>query len=533
MQFNKALSKLFFFTLLTVATLNISTNAVDNKNSTQTAWAQEAIFYAVYVRSFHDSDGDGNGDLIGLTSKLDYITSLGANALLLMPIQDNDHDVYGGYAAINYNKIEKSYGGDQAWQTFLDEAHKRGLKVVLDISLTHVADSHPWFVNAKNSTTSKERNYFIWTNSPCPDNKNVFGGSAWTEIEEGSCYYATYDPTVPSLNPFHPELANKLHAIGQHWLQRGADGFRLDSAPHMAEINPANPSQQQPSSAHTHGFWQDFLTKMKISKASSIAVAEIFTLDLNTITPYYNDGIDMVFDYPLYLSLIDAWRKADTTNLAAAIDATVAARPSGRMGGIFLGNHDVPGEILQPYGRISDFLNGDHQRLTTAAMLLFSLPGTPFIYYGEEIGLTGAPAPRDGNPIWSRNPMQWNKNPGRGFTTNQPWAAFSTSDTNVADQDQVFGSLLETYRGLAKIRKSSPALTHGNYKTVNTTDPEVLAYIREDETETVLVTINLSEKNKRTNCNLNELGITSAIASDRIFNLPYPEITIHSNPPCL
>jgi glycosidase len=497
----------------------------------ETSWPRESIFYHVYVRSFADGDGDGNGDLPGLTGKLDYIASLGVDGILLLPIFQNDYHEYGGYATTDHQRVDKLYGGDAAWDKFIAAAHERKLKVLLDLSLTHVADTHPWFVAAKTNPNAAERAHFIWAGPPQPAAKGLFGLPAWNALEDGSSYFALYAHTVPHLNFRNKATADAMIDVGKSWLHRGADGFRLDSAPHVAPVDPSQPEVVGKSTAATHAFWREFMTQMKSVKGSSIAVAEVMDLDPKTIAPFYADGVDMAFDYPMHFGLADALATGKKKNLASLVSATLAARPRGAAGGIFLDNHDVPGELLPPHGRIADALDGNLTRMQSAALLLFSLPATPFVYYGDEIGLRGAlPPPRpavlnDVKKTWSRNPMQWNGDEGRGFTTGMSWAPFAAEGANVAAQDGVAGTLLETYRGLIKVRRSSPALTRGTYREVPNNSDAVFSFMREDGRERILVAVNLSNDPLTARLNIKKLGITRAMVTERIFDLPMPEIT--------
>jgi glycosidase len=490
---------------------------------------REAVLYHVYVRSFADSDGDGNGDLPGLTSKLDYVASLGVDGVLLLPIFQDDQTVSGGYGTTDYHHVASDYGGDAAWDAFVQAAHAHGLKVLLDLSLTLVSDGHPWFQAAAASASAPERAHFELAGPPCPVIPNF--QTLWFPFPDGVCYLSLYGPTFAALNYFDPGTLDAGIAVGTEWIGRGADGFRLDSAPSIAVVDPKNPTTGNPSSPTTHAFWSAFMTATKAAAPSSFAVAEVTATTGATLTPFYRDGIDMVFDYPIYYGLVDAWTSGTKTNLAAEISGTIAARPTGALGGAFLGNHDVPGTIVAPYGRVADMLGDGTTRLQSGALLLLSLPSTPFVYYGEEIGLRGAPPPQGGSNdaglpyLWSRNPMQWDTSAGRGFTTGTPWVGFSTDPSNVAAQSGVGGTLLETYRGLLKVRRSSPALRRGSYREVATSSSAVLAFLREDPAERVLVLVQFGSQASSATIDLAQLGITQATVTDRIFGANLPAVT--------
>lgn len=479
-------------------------------------WPGDAIFYHVYVRSFADSNGDGQGDLPGLTSKLDYIASLGVDGLLLLPIFQNDHDDYGGYATTDFFHVEDDYGGDGAWDSFIAAARQRKLKVVLDLPISHVSDTHPWFRAARADLNAPQRQHFIWAGPPCPGGRSVFGGPAWNPLGPGPCYYSPYGPTVPGLNLRNPATAQIIFDAAAHWLRRGAAGFRLDSAKHIIQVDPDHPDRIEPSSPATHAFWRRFMETIKGIDPESVAICEVFDSNPTVIAPYYADGIDMAFDYPVYLGLVDAWRTGKTKNLASLIHATLAARPAGALGAVFTGNHDVPGAIIPPYGRLADLLGGDPARLRSGAMLLFSLPSTPFIYYGEEIGMRGATSVQDRHKRWSRNPMQWDNTHARGFTAGKPWAPMPRRPANVADQMGNPDSLLELYRRLIGIRKKSAALASGRYVEVPSGEEAVLAFIREAATERILVLSNFSAAPVELKLNLGRLKSPVRAVADRL-----------------
>ena len=482
------------------------------------SWAQGAIFYHLYVRSYADSDGDGHGDLVGLAGKLDHIAALGVDGMLLLPVFQNDHDVYGGYATTDFYQVEKDYGGDAAWEAFIAEARKRNLKVMLDLSITHVADTHPWFQAVRKDPAAPERQHFIWAGPPCPSAKNVFGGPAWNPLGEGPCYYSPYGGTVPGLNLRNAATAEAILDVAEHWLSRGVIGYRLDSAKHLIQVDPSRPEQTNLSSQETHEFCRRLMGRMKAANPQSFAVAEVFDPDVSKVVPFYSDGIDMAFDYPVYLQgLLPALQKGSKKGLANVMRASLAARPAGAMNGLFLNNHDVPGSFIPPHGRVADMLGGDTQRLKLAAMLLLSLPGTPFIYYGDEIGLRTSAGGRT-----SRNPMQWDSSTGRGFTSGRPWLGFSTSGENVADQRDVPDSPLETYRRLIAARRSSPALTRGDYREIDTAMDSVLAFVRQDKDSgsRVLVAVNLGAAPAKVTIDTVAAGISGAQLNDLLTGHP-------------
>jgi alpha-amylase len=492
-------------------------------------WPRDAVLYHAYVRSFADSNADGNGDLAGMTAKLDYIKDLGVDGILLLPIFQDAYPISGGYGTTDYGHVAADYGGDAAFTSFLAAAHTRGLKVVLDLSFTLVADQHPWFVAARASAAAPERAHFqVTPGPPCPTLADTLGNNGWHAFPDTRCYFSDYAATFPSLNQRDAATAEAMRSAAVHWLGLGVDGFRLDSAASIAQVDPTNPmAPKDPSSPATHAFWRAFMQRIKTVNAQAFAVAELFDHEAD----YYADGIDMTFQYKIYFGLVDAWQNASKTLLAFVIDQQLAARPTGAFGGVFLGNHDVPGTIVAPGGRVADLVCplpcSDPTPLRSAAMLLFSLPGTPFVYYGEELGLHGAASADPSATLpWSRNPMPWDATAGHGFTTAAaPWAPFAADPANVAAQNHQAGSLLETYKGLLGVRKTSPALRHGGYRAVPTSRPDVFAFVREDPAERVLVVVSFGAATTSTTLDLGSLGITQATAHERLFGGALPAVT--------
>lgn len=494
-----------------------------------TTWPGDAIFYHVYVRSFADGDGDGSGDLPGLTSKLDYVKALGVDGILLLPVFADVYPISGGYGTVDYGHVTSDYGGDGALDAFVDAAHGHGLKVVLDLSFTLVADQHPWFVAAKKSAAPERAHFVVADGPPCPVLDNLLGTNGWIPFPDGQCYFSDYAAPFPSLDQRDEPTAEAMRAVAEQWLEHGIDGFRLDSAASIAQVDPAQPEKaKDPSSPATHEFWLRFMQHLKAKRADAFAVAELFDHEAD----FYADGIDMTFQYLIYFGLVDGWTKATKQTLSYVTALQVAARPAGASGGIFVGNHDVPGAVVAPGGRVADLVCPapclDPTPLRTAAMLLFSLPGTPFVYYGEELGLHGAPSADPSQTMpWSRNPMHWDASlPNHGFTTAAaPWAPMASDDTSVAAQDQVGGSMLETYRGLIAVRRTSAALTRGGYREVPTSRDDVFAFLREDPAERVLVVASFADADTSATLDLGSVGVVQAKAEDRIFGAALPDVT--------
>lgn len=486
---------------------------------------RDKIFYHAYVRSFSDSDGDGIGDLPGMTAKLDYIKELGVDGILLLPIFDDVYEQSGGYGTVDYTHVTAAYGGDAAFASFVAAAHAKGLLVALDLSFSLVSDQHPWFVQAK--TDPAARSHFVVTaGPPCPVLDGV-SGTGWYPFPDHDCYFSDYAAQFPSLDVRDPATATALEDAAVHWLDAGVDGFRLDSSSSVAQVDPLNPTAAKDQNAPaSHVFWRHFMQRVKAAKPDAFAVAELFDFAHD----YLGDGIDMAFQYKIWFGLVAGWQDQQKATLSITVAEQVGERPAGSFGGVFIGNHDAPGGIVAPGGRTADIVCPlpctDHTPLVTAAMLLFSLPGTPFVYYGEELGLHGAPDVDTSQPLpWSRNPMQWTGAAKRGFTTGTPWTVVSSDTANVATQQGADGSMLETYKGLIGVRKTSPALQHGDYAEVTTSRDDVFAFLRREGTERILVVASFAHTAVGASVNLAALGITAATAHERIFGGALPAVT--------
>jgi glycosidase len=493
-------------------------------------WVKEGVVYHVYVRSFADSNGDGFGDLPGLSSKLDYIQGLGVTAVLLLPIFVDDGFGSGGYLTHDYTHVAPDYGGDSAYDALIAAAHGRGLKIALDLSFSLISTQHPWFVAARASPTAPERKHFVLAGPPCPVLTNLANQNGWRELAPGdACYWCDYDPsTCAALDVRDASTAASLVDVGRLWLDRGADGYRLDSAASIAQVDPASPTVKDQSSPATHAFWRRFMLATKIKNPSSFTVAELF----DHTNDYFADGIDLSFDYLTWYGLDWSWlhrRAVDPANagFAELLPYQVSLRPPGFWGGGFLGNHDVPGNVLAPYGRVADILCPepcqDSAALRASAMLLLALPATPFIYYGEELGLHGSTDL--GGRRWSRGPMLWDDSSGHGFTSGTAWVAFSNDATSVAQQQGRPGSMLESYRALIRLRKSSPALTRGDFLPVPSSAPELNAFLRSAPTERVLVVSSFATSTVSATLDLSQAAITTASVSEYLFGTAQSPVT--------
>ena len=442
-------------------------------------WARGAVFYEVFVRSFSDSDGDGKGDLRGLTSKLDYLDDLGVDALWLMPVFQSPS--YHGYDTVDYEKIDDEYGTAEDFQRLLDEAHKRDIRIIVDFVMNHSSSQHPWFVESASSPNSPKRDWYVWR-ADDPGWTQPWGGSnrTWHQ-KNGAYYYGVFWGGMPDLNFSTPAVREEMKRLAGTWISRGVDGFRLDATRHLFANGPGDLQNDQPE---THVFLKEFGEHVRGVNPRAVLVGENWTTT-PAIAKYFAE-LPMNFNFPLAEEILNGVRDGEAAGIAGKIEEIQELYPAGALDAPFLTNHDQT--------RIATVLKDPASgpaKLRSAASVLLTLPGAPFLYYGEEIGLQNGPA---GNDEHKRTPMPWDGSPTGGFTTGKPWFQLAPGTANVAAQTGDPGSLLSHYRKLIQARKSSVALRAGDLKLLTSgvkSDP-VLAFFRESPGEKVLVLHNLS-----------------------------------------
>lgn len=455
-------------------------------------WADGAVFYEVFVRSFEDSNGDGKGDLAGLISRLDYLNDgnpatdgdLGVDALWLMPVFVSPS--YHGYDTTDYENINPDYGTNEDFARLCAEAHKRGIKIVVDLVLNHTSNRHPWFVDSASSATSGKRDWYVWSrNNPGWGKPWDAASQSWHPLN-GYYYYGLFWAGMPDLNFRNPAVRAEAERIAALWLSRGVDGFRLDATRHLIETGPGEGGQND--TAETHAFLKEFAASVRQSKPTAVLIGENWT-ETPIIARYFGDTskvpggdeLQLNFDFPLAGKIIAAARQGEAKLLAEKIVEIEKTYPPGAVWVPFLTNHDMQ--------RVATNLKDDQGKLRVAAAMLLTLPGTPFLYYGEEIGLDNGPGNED---EWKRTPMPWDASTGGGFTTGTPWHDFAPGreKANVAAQTNDARSLLSHYRRLIRARHGSRALQRGRVDVVVGEGP-VLAYTLTDGDERVLVAHNL------------------------------------------
>jgi alpha-amylase len=429
-------------------------------------WREGAVCYEVFVRSFSDSDGDGVGDIGGLTQKLDYVKNLGARCMWLMPVAESPS--YHGYDATDYYRVDRDYGTNEDFKQFVAAAHERGMVVFVDLVLNHLSSEHAFFQDALRGPGSPHRDWFRW--SPTEPNEKGWHHSPVRD----EWYYGIFWKGMPDLNYETAAVREEAKKITTFWLREmGVDGFRLDAVPYLVEQD-----SNHVGTPGTHAVLRDLATHIRSIAPTAFTVGEVWD-GIDRMLPYYPDQLELYFAFDLSDGLIEAVR---TGSAKAVLDRYVRFErevPNGRYS-TFLRNHDQT--------RTLTALGGDVARVKAAETLLLTLPGLPFIYYGEEIGMTG-----DKPDEQLRTPMQWSADSGAGFTSGKPWEPLNANwtTTNVAAQIADSNSLLSLTRRLIHLRGEHPALGAGDLVVLDAGTPAIAAYLRRTRNETVLVVVNL------------------------------------------
>jgi alpha-glucosidase len=479
-------------------------------------WWQWGTIYQIYPRSFQDTNGDGIGDLQGITQRLDYLEWLGVDAIWISPIYPSPMADFG-YDVADYTGIHPMFGTLQDFDKLLADVHARGMRVILDLVPNHTSDQHPWFLESRSSRTSSKRDWYIWhppgADGGPPNNwLSVFGGSGWTlDSITGEYYYHAFLAEQPDLNWRNPDVQRALLDVMRFWLNRGVDGFRVDVIWHLikdAELrdNPENPDYRPGEEPPYHAVLPVYSTDqpevheiVRMMRAVTdeydqrLIIGEVY-LPVERLVMYYGEegkGAHLPFNF----QLIGApWRARD---IYAAVTSYEAALPAGAWPNWVLGNHDQ--------SRVATRLGDAQARV--AAMLLLTLRGTPTMYYGDELGMHDVVIPphqyRDpqGKNIGvsrdpARTPMIWTSTPGAGFTNGDPWLPISYSDAAVDVQRGDPMSMLEYHRRLLALRRAEPVLQVGDYATVAGND-DAFAFARTLNERRLVVALNLSAQSTR------------------------------------
>jgi len=488
------------------------------------SWHLDAVIYQLHVRTFCDSNGDGIGDFPGLTSRLPYLQDLGVTCLWLLPFYESPlRD--DGYDIAHYERIHPPYGTHDDFRRFLDEAHARGLRVITELVINHTSDQHPWFLAARRAAPgSRKRDFYVWSDhtSRYAGARVIFSDTessnwAWDPVAR-AFYWHRFFSHQPDLNFDNPGVRRAVVKVMRYWLDQGVDALRLDAVAHLFEREGTS-CENLPE---THAFLKAIRSDMDRRYGSRVLLAEV-NGDAETVRTYFGDGDEcqMAFHFPLLPRLFLALVRGDARPIIQAVTATHPL-PDGCQWATFLRNHDelalstleeheratvldacAPDTAMRLHGgirrRLAPLLGNDRARIEVAFSLLLSLPGSPVLYYGDEIGMGDDVRLPDRDGV--RTPMQWSDDTHAGFTDARARrlitpliddATYGYRRINVAAQINDPDSLLSRIRRLIAGRRAHPALARGSIEFLQTGSDAVLAFARTHGSETVVVVANLS-----------------------------------------
>jgi glycosidase len=484
-------------------------------------WWRDGVVYQIYPRSFMDASGDGLGDLEGIRSRLDHLAWLGVDAIWLSPIFPSPMADFG-YDVADYCDVDPLFGSLADFDRLLADAHARDIRIILDWVPAHTSVEHPWFRTSRADRDGPKRDWYVWRD-PGPDGTppnnwlSVFGGSAWEWDEAtGQFYLHSHLVEQPDLNWRNPEVVKAQHDVLRFWLDRGVDGFRIDVIHKIAKDpalrdNPLLPGREghgyggqrhdhDENHPDVHAFLRD-IRRVLDGYPERMTVGEVYILDPEVAASYYGRGdeLHLAFNFSFLHAPFEA------AAFRREVERFEAALPHEAWPDLVLSNHDVPRHASR-YDDPDDLRNGE-ARARLAAMMLLTLRGTPFLYYGEEIGLRNVPIAEDRlqDPLAftlhpkvardpERTPLPWDASPGHGFGATEPWLPFGADAThrNVAAQRDDRGSLLWLYRDLLALRRAEPTLHRGRYASLPA-PAGVFAWERRDGEERAVVALNFGD----------------------------------------
>ncbi len=486
-------------------------------------WYKDAVFYQLHVKSFADSNGDGIGDFPGLTSRLDHIASLGVDCLWLQPMYPSPFKD-DGYDISDYTNVHPSYGTLKDFEDFLAQAHARGLRVIIELVLNHTSDQHAWFQEARASRDNPRRDWYVWsdTDDRYRGVRIIFVDTelsnwAWDPVSK-AYYWHRFFSHQPDLNFDNPAVREEIWNVMKFWLDLGVDGFRVDAVPYLVEREGTS-CENLPE---THAILKDLRARVDAHFSGKLLLAEA-NMSPEDVRPYFGDGDEfhMSFHFPIMPRMFMALRLEDRKPLIDIIERTPSI-PDSCQWGIFLRNHDeltleMVNDVERQYmwdeyakdprarinlgirRRLAPLMEGDRRRIQLMSGLLMSLPGSPILYYGDEIGMGDNVYLGDRNGV--RTPMQWNAGINAGFSTADPerlWlplvsnALYGYQAVNVESQQRNPTSLLNWMRRLIEVRRQTRVFGRGSIEFLKPDNHRVLAFTRTLGRETVLAVHNLA-----------------------------------------
>ncbi|MBX0357948.1 alpha-glucosidase [Halobacillus sp. Nhm2S1] len=503
-------------------------------------WWKEAVGYQVYPRSFQDSNGDGIGDLQGMIDRLDYLKEMGIDFIWICPMYKSPKDD-NGYDISDYQDILEEFGTMEDFDRLLQEVHKRDMKLIIDLVLNHTSDEHPWFIESRSTKDNPKRDWYIWRdgkNGAEPNNwESIFDGSAWQYDKKTDQYYLhVFSTKQPDLNWENPEVREALYDTVNWWLEKGIDGFRIDAISHIKKRpdfpDMPNPKKEKYVSSFDmhmnqegiHEFLQEFKDEtysnydvMTVGEANGVSAdeADLWVGD--------NGKMDMIFQFEhLDLWDQDAEQQLDIPGLKKVLTRWQKALEGDGWNALFVENHDKA-RVVSTWGDDEVYWR---ESATSIATMYFFMQGTPYIYQGQEIGMTNVafPSIEDYDDVaaknlyktkkeqgmsheeimqilWntsrdnSRTPMQWSHEENAGFTSGTPWMKINSNykTINVADQQDDPHSILNHYKEMIRLKKQYDLFTYGTYELILPDDKQIYAYTRTLDGKTAIVIANLTK----------------------------------------
>ena len=505
-------------------------------------WWKEAVAYQIYPRSFMDYNNDGIGDLKGIISKLDYIKDLGIDVIWICPMYKSPNDD-NGYDISDYQDIMSDFGNMDDFNELLNEVHKRGMKLIIDLVINHTSDEHQWFIESKSSKDNPKRDWYIWRKGKGdlePNNwESIFKGSAWEYDENTEEYFLhLFSKKQPDLNWENEDVRKELYKMINWWLDKGIDGFRVDAISHVKKENGLNDMPNPNNERYVSSFekhmnvegiheFLDELNKNTFSKYDIMTVAEANGVSAEHAEEWVGDEkgkFNMVFQF----EHLDLWNNEDDQAFNVKECKDILTRwqyglHNKGWNALFIENHDIP-RATSTWGDDKNYWKESSMAL---GLMYFMQQGTPFIYQGQEIGMTnvkyeniddyndiksvgiyndmiakGIDKDKALRHLWAisrdnaRTPMQWDSSSNSGFSKSNPWIKINPNYTkiNVENQLNDKDSILNFYKKMIKIRKENEALIYGEYKLILEDDENIYSYIREFENEKFIIITNLTDK---------------------------------------
>jgi len=515
----------------------------------QDPWWKHAVIYEIYPRSFQDSNGDGVGDINGITSRLDYLHDLGVDAIWISPMYPSPL-VDFGYDISDYTAIDPLYGTLADFDRLVSEAKKRNIRVIMDFVPNHTSDQHPWFQESRSSRTNPKRDWYIWrdgkgSGEPPNNWQSWFGHSAWKlDPATNQYYYHHFYTEQPDLNWRNPQVRKAMYDAMRFWLKRGAAGFRIDAVSRLFEdpnlhddpILPGKNAYGDPNIAHkytdnlpeVHEVLREMRRVVNEYPGNPVLISEADEPNIAELTKMYgakNDEVQLPMDFQI--ADVNKLSAPDFRRLLSEIDGNAA----GGQPHYFFSNHDQP----RQWDRYGEGVHNDQIAKLMAALLL-ATRATPLMYYGEEIGMrTTDPArkedvqdpvgkigwPQDKGRDGERTPMQWDASRNAGFSTaERPWLPVpaSSAEYNVEAESKETGSILSFYKQLIALRRSNPALRNGRYLPLNREDLFVLSFLRKKpgSSDAILVVLNMSAEPRTVKFDLAAHGVKESSATPLI-----------------